>query len=154
MQGNELKGNAVQGLLCLRHPTPGMCRRIISNDMSLKSNYFNYFPNKPGFYACLPAYVINFLPLSTCFPPSLSLSLLLSSTFKLWKCPLSCIHSISGLYLTQDYAYCDADGDYQIQGRKDEIIRIKGVWLQVPEIESRIVSDTSMKNIFQKCMGM
>lgn len=44
-----------------------------------------------------------------------------------------------GFYFTQDYAYRDIDGDYQIQGRKDDIIRVKGVWLQVPEIESNIV---------------
>ena len=48
-----------------------------------------------------------------------------------------------GFYFTQDYAYRDIDGDYQIQGRKDDIIRVKGVWLQVPEIESNIVSDLS-----------
>ena len=47
--------------------------------------------------------------------------------------------SFSGLFFTQDYAYRDIDGDYQIQGRKDDIIRVKGVWLQVPEIESNIV---------------
>ena len=48
-----------------------------------------------------------------------------------------------GFYFTQDYAYRDIDGDYQIQGRKDDIIRVKGVWLQVPEIESNIVSNLS-----------
>ena len=48
-------------------------------------------------------------------------------------------NSPSGLFFTQDYAYRDIDGDYQIQGRKDDIIRVKGVWLQVPEIESNIV---------------
>ena len=47
----------------------------------------------------------------------------------------------SGFFFTQDYAYRDIDGDYQIQGRKDDIIRVKGVWLQVPEIESNIVSN-------------
>ena len=48
--------------------------------------------------------------------------------------------SFAGLYFTQDYAYKDIDGHYQIQGRKDDIVRIKGVWLEVPEIESEIVS--------------
>ena len=46
----------------------------------------------------------------------------------------------AGLYFTQDYAYRDVEGHYQIQGRKDDIVRIKGVWLQVPEMESEIVS--------------
>ena len=43
-----------------------------------------------------------------------------------------------GLYFTHDWAYRDIDGDYQIVGRQDDIIRIKGVWIQVPEIESCI----------------
>lgn len=49
MQGDELKENGVQGLLCLKNPTPGMCRRIISQDMSIKADYFNYFSTKQGF---------------------------------------------------------------------------------------------------------
>ena len=44
----------------------------------------------------------------------------------------------TGLYFTSDWAYRDIDGDYQIVGRQDDIIRIKGVWIQVPEIESSI----------------
>ena len=56
-----------------------------------------------------------------------------------------------GFYFTQDYAYRDIDGDYQIQGRKDDIIRVKGVWLQVPEIESNIVS-TCIYNVSHTCM--
>jgi acetyl-CoA synthetase len=90
-KGEELKGNGVQGLLCLQNPTPGMCRRLLNTTKSLKKDYFGYFPRNPG------------------------------------------------LFFTQDYAYRDIDGDYQIQGRKDDIIRVKGVWLQVPEIESNIV---------------
>ena len=43
------------------------------------------------------------------------------------------------MYFTGDWAYRDIDGDYQIVGRKDDIVRIKGVWIQVPEIESSIV---------------
>lgn len=45
---------------------------------------------------------------------------------------------IIGLYFTRDWAYRDIDGDYQIVGRQDDIIRIKGVWIHVPEIESHI----------------
>ena len=48
--------------------------------------------------------------------------------------------SFAGLYFTQDYAYRDVEGHYYIQGRKDDIVRIKGVWLEVPEMESEIVS--------------
>lgn len=44
-----------------------------------------------------------------------------------------------GKYFTGDWAYRDIDGDYQIVGRKDDIVRIKGIWIQVPEIESSIV---------------
>ena len=47
-QGEELEGNGVHGLLCLRNPTPGMCRRIIGLGKSLKDAYFNYFNKKPG----------------------------------------------------------------------------------------------------------
>ena len=57
----------------------------------------------------------------------------LYSLTNVWTC--------AGFFFTQDYAYRDIDGDYQIQGRKDDIIRVKGVWLQVPEIESNIVSN-------------
>ena len=49
----------------------------------------------------------------------------------------------AGIYFTGDWAYRDADGDYQILGRQDDIVRVKGVWVQVPEIESSIaVSET------------
>ena len=48
------------------------------------------------------------------------------------------LHYLLGLYYTRDWVYRDIDGDYQIVGRQDDIIRIKGVWIQVPEIESSI----------------
>ena len=44
----------------------------------------------------------------------------------------------TGKYFTGDWAYRDIDGDYQVVGRKDDIVRIKGVWIQIPEIESSI----------------
>ena len=43
-------------------------------------------------------------------------------------------------YYTYDLAKCDAEGNYQITGRVDDAIRIKGVWLEVPKIESVMVS--------------
>ena len=58
----------------------------------------------------------------------------------------------TGLYFTSDWAYRDIDGDYQIVGRQDDIIRIKGVWIQVPEIESSIaVSWGSFHKLYFRC---
>jgi acetyl-CoA synthetase len=51
--------------------------------------------------------------------------------------------SFPGKYFTGDWAYRDMDGDYQILGRKDDIVRIKGVWIQIPEIESSIVGKSN-----------
>ncbi|CAI8031754.1 Acetyl-coenzyme A synthetase 2-like, mitochondrial [Geodia barretti] len=51
--------------------------------------------------------------------------------------------SFPGKYFTGDWAYRDMDGDYQIVGRKDDIVRIKGVWIQIPEIESSIVGKSN-----------
>ena len=42
-------------------------------------------------------------------------------------------------YYTYDLAKRDAEGNYQITGRVDDAIRIKGVWLEVPKIESVMV---------------
>ncbi|CAI8031752.1 Acetyl-coenzyme A synthetase 2-like, mitochondrial [Geodia barretti] len=50
---------------------------------------------------------------------------------------------VQGKYFTGDWAYRDMDGDYQIVGRKDDIVRIKGVWIQIPEIESSIVGKSN-----------
>ena len=47
VQGDLLEENGVQGLLCLRRPTPGMCREIFGHCKSLK-HYFNYFNKHPG----------------------------------------------------------------------------------------------------------
>ena len=44
-----------------------------------------------------------------------------------------------GLFNTYDLAKRDAEGNYQITGRVDDAIRIKGVWLEVPKIESVMV---------------
>lgn len=51
----------------------------------------------------------------------------------------------AGMYFTGDWAYRDIDGDYQIVGRKDDIVRIKGIWIQVPEIECSIVVCTTLR---------
>ena len=44
-----------------------------------------------------------------------------------------------GYFDTYDLAKCDAEGNYQITGREDNAIRSKGVWLEVPRIESVMV---------------
>ena len=55
---------------------------------------------------------------------------------------------LTGLYFTRDWAYCDLDGDFYVVGRQDDIIRIKGVWIQVPEIEILIAV-----SILEICLG-
>ncbi len=45
-QGNELKGNQVEGRLCIKFPWPGMARTIWGNHERYKDTYFSAFPNK------------------------------------------------------------------------------------------------------------
>lgn len=45
-QGNELKGNQVEGRLCIKFPWPGMARTIWGNHDRYKDTYFSAFPNK------------------------------------------------------------------------------------------------------------
>ena len=52
---------------------------------------------------------------------------------------LCTIHPAKGYFSTFDIAKRDAEGNYQITGRMDDAIRIKGVWLEVPKIESVMV---------------
>ena len=49
------------------------------------------------------------------------------------------IHPGQGLFYTYDLAKRDAEGNIQVTGRVDDAIRIKGVWLEVPKIESVMV---------------
>ena len=42
-----------------------------------------------------------------------------------------------GYFYTYDLAKCDTEGNYQITGRA---VRIKGDWLEVPKLESVMVS--------------
>ena len=51
--------------------------------------------------------------------------------------------STSGLYFTSDVAHRDQDGDYQILGRLDDVIRYKGDILNLPDIEGYTVSATT-----------
>ena len=47
---------------------------------------------------------------------------------------------IAEFYNTYDMAQHDAYGDFAVTGRLDDAIRIKGVWLKIPTIESAVVS--------------
>lgn len=49
---------------------------------------------------------------------------------------------ISGLYFTGDGAYRDAEGHYQITGRVDDVINIKGHRIGTAELESCMVRCT------------
>lgn len=44
--GKELKGNQVEGRLCIKFPWPGMARTIWGNHDRYKDTYFSAFPNK------------------------------------------------------------------------------------------------------------
>jgi len=45
-QGKELKGNQVEGRLCIKFPWPGMARTIWGNHERYKDTYFSAYPNK------------------------------------------------------------------------------------------------------------
>ena len=47
--------------------------------------------------------------------------------------------STAGLYFTGDGAYRDGDGHYQITGRVDDVINIKGHRIGTAELESAMV---------------
>ena len=44
--GKELKGNQVEGRLCIKFPWPGMARTIWGNHERYKETYFSAYPNK------------------------------------------------------------------------------------------------------------
>ena len=46
-EGNELKGNAVEGILCIKHPWPGMLRTTWGDHQRCFQTYFSSFP---GYY--------------------------------------------------------------------------------------------------------
>ena len=49
------------------------------------------------------------------------------------------IHLAEGYFNTYDLAKCDAEGNIQVTGRVDDAIRMQGVWLEVPKIETVMV---------------
>ena len=53
---------------------------------------------------------------------------------------------MKGLYFTSDIAHQDQDGDYQIIGRSDDVIRYKGEMLNIPYIENMVVSVYILSN--------
>jgi acetyl-CoA synthetase len=46
-EGNELKGNSVEGILCMKHPWPGMLRTTWGDHQRC---YQTYFASFPGYY--------------------------------------------------------------------------------------------------------
>ena len=44
-----------------------------------------------------------------------------------------------GYFNTYDLAKRDAEGNIQVTGRVDDAIRMQGVWLEVPKIETVMV---------------
>lgn len=46
-EGNELKGNSVEGILCIKHPWPGMIRTTWGDHQRC---YQTYFASFPGYY--------------------------------------------------------------------------------------------------------
>ena len=67
-----------------------------------------------------------------------------SCTVATSKCSMNNIvyldEGMKGLYFTSDIAHRDLDGDYQIIGRSDDVIRYKGEMLNIPYIENMAVS--------------
>ena len=49
------------------------------------------------------------------------------------------IHLAEGYFNTYDLAKRDAEGNIQVTGRVDDAIRMQGVWLEVPKIETVMV---------------
>ncbi len=43
-EGNELKGNSVEGILCIKHPWPGMLRTTYGDHQRCFQTYFSTFP--------------------------------------------------------------------------------------------------------------
>jgi acetyl-CoA synthetase len=46
-----------------------------------------------------------------------------------------------GVYFTGDGARCDADGDYWITGRVDDVLKVSGHRIGTAEVESSLVSN-------------
>ena len=43
-KGNEVKGNGVEGNLCIRHPWPGMARSVYGDHERFRTTYFSTYP--------------------------------------------------------------------------------------------------------------
>lgn len=43
-KGNEVKGNGVEGNLCIRHPWPGMARSVYADHERFRTTYFSTYP--------------------------------------------------------------------------------------------------------------
>jgi acetyl-CoA synthetase len=85
--GNELKGNNVEGNLCIKYPWPSMIRTTYGDHERCRSTYFTTYP---------------------------------------------------GLYFTGDGVKRDADGDYRILGRVDDVMNVSGHRMGTAEVENAI----------------
>lgn len=86
-EGNEMKGNNVEGNLCIKYPWPSMIRTTYGDHDRCRQTYFSTYP---------------------------------------------------GLYFTGDGVKRDADGDYRILGRVDDVMNVSGHRMGTAEVENAI----------------
>lgn len=86
-KGNEIKGNNVEGNLCIKAPWPGMIRTTYGDHERCKQTYFSTYEN---------------------------------------------------LYFTGDGSSRDADGNYRITGRVDDVLNVSGHRIGTAEVENAI----------------
>ena len=151
LQGRELKGNEVSGNLCVRKPWPGMARTIYGDHERFLDTYYRPYPGKRSTSSSLVPrhseklegafefYQVATPHLACINTPSLSppLSLPLSYPSSL---PSSLLPPSLGLYFSGDGGHRDADGHYQITGRVDDVINVKGHRIGTADLESCMVS--------------
>jgi len=85
--GKVLKGNNVEGNLCIKYPWPSMIRTTYGDHERCKQTYFSTYP---------------------------------------------------GMYFTGDGVKRDADGDYRILGRVDDVMNVSGHRMGTAEVENAI----------------
>ena len=91
--GNEIEGNDVEGLLCVKFPWPSMIRTTYGDHERAKQTYFSMFDN---------------------------------------------------LYFTGDGARRNANGNYRIIGRVDDVINVSGHRMGTAEVENAINQHTNV----------
>ena len=111
---NKQDNNEVQGRLFLKKPLPGMGRKANGSHEEFNRLYFQN-PKGKGLHITTEMDTYHHFLF------------------------FFVIHLAKGYFDTYDLAKRDAEGNYQITGRVDDAIRIKGVWLEVPKIEGVMV---------------